>query len=270
MINQSILNIHEKKISVNFSGAGNHTIIFIHGSSMCSNTWSQQLSNLELQKRYQLVAIDLPGHGKSQWLDNVNEYTFENMVGVIQRIVIEFSVTSFILAGMSYGTNIIGEIVPPIQGCKGIMLISPCIINDSLPPSEVIIASPYAHLIVAENPPEDELKDYIRWGIVNKDVGSRYYDTYRNTDPAFRQSLARSILNNESTDELKNIQQWNVPVCAVFGEDEKLLKTDYLDSYPPLWKGKTYKIKNAGHMIQEENPDDFNELLLSFATATFK
>jgi pimeloyl-ACP methyl ester carboxylesterase len=72
-------------------------------------------------------------------------------------------------------------------------------------------------------------------------------------------------LKNDLTDELENIKNWNLPVCTVFGKNETLIKTSYLNDYEPLWNKKVYFIENAGHLINEEEPERFNELLLSFA-----
>ena len=59
-------------------------------------------------------------------------------------------------------------------------------------------------------------------------------------------------------------------VCVMFGAEETLIKTNYLDGYEPLWNRKVYHVENAGHLINEEEPERFNELLLSFATEAFQ
>jgi pimeloyl-ACP methyl ester carboxylesterase len=77
------------------------------------------------------------------------------------------------------------------------------------------------------------------------------------------------MFENDISDELENIKKWNLPVCVMFGKNETLIKTTYLNGYEPLWNNKVYFIENAGHVINEEQPDAFSKLLLS-ASATFK
>jgi pimeloyl-ACP methyl ester carboxylesterase len=174
------------------------------------------------------------------------------------------------LVGLSYGTNIIGEIKPPLPGCVGILLESPCIVNDVFTAEKILAPGPNAHVIVAANPTDQELHDYTFLHVKDKEIAERFIKTYRTTDPAFREELGKAMFENDLTDELENIKNWNQPVCVVFGKNETLIKTNYLNNYAPLWNKKVYFIENAGHLINEEAPASFNELLLSFADEVFK
>lgn len=78
------------------------------------------------------------------------------------------------------------------------------------------------------------------------------------------------MMNASWADELANIQAWNLPVCVVFGKNDSLLKIDYLDNFFLLWNNKVYVIENAGHLLNEEQPEEFNSLLLSYAEEQFK
>ena len=60
-------NIESVKIAcwVNSSDFGAHkqSLVFIHGSGSDHSAWSRQYARLH--KRYNVVAVDLPGHGHS-------------------------------------------------------------------------------------------------------------------------------------------------------------------------------------------------------------
>ncbi|MXV52451.1 alpha/beta fold hydrolase [Pedobacter sp. HMF7647] len=266
---QNKVQVNGKTLAIRMNGTGEKAIFFIHGGSMSSKTWLAQLSDHELSANYQLIAIDLPGHGNSQWFHEPDEYTLKKLGNLIRQLIELVKPGEFILAGLSYGTNVIGEILPPLNNCKGLVLTSPCIINNQLPPEVVITPGPFGHLIIAANPPENELRDYINYATSNKDVAERTYKSYRNTDPAFRQAIGNVTASAGWSDELNNIENWNVPVCVVFGTDEKLVKTNYLDTFSPLWNGKVYRIVHSAHIINEENPAVFNQLLIDFAAAVF-
>jgi len=271
MIKNQTIDFNGISIATKSSGSGTDAILFIHGNSMDSDTWLPQLESDELNSNYKLIAFDLPGHGQSEWCKTDSTgYRPGKLGSLIKTILDKFNAGRYMLVGLSYGTNIIGEIKWPMTGCVGITLASPCIVNDSFPAANILTPGPNGHVIVAANPTDQELHDYIFLHEKNTEVGDRYFKTYRATDPSFREELGRAMFENDISDELENVKKWNLPVCVMFGEEETLIKTDYLNNYEPLWNNRVYRVANAGHLINEEEPDAFNELLLSFATEVFK
>jgi len=264
------ITVNNATVSVKISGLGQKCIFFLHGSSMSAETWMPQLTNAGLQKEFKLIAIDIPGHGNSEWLNERDRYGLKELADVVKQVTEVFQPDEFTLVGLSLGTNIIGEITPPLNNCTGIMLVSSCILNDQFPPNVVITPGSMGHVIVAENPTDSDLREYIYSQTKNTALAERCINDYRKTDPAFRQALGHITMNAGWTDELANIQQWQVPVCVVSGEEERLVNTSYLNQYPALWNQQVYRIRNAGHVINEESPDAFNILLLQFASAVFK
>jgi pimeloyl-ACP methyl ester carboxylesterase len=269
MIHQKTIIINGKSLSLTTSGNGDNTIIFLHGASMSSATWLPQLRNEILQNKFQLIALDMPGHGNSERLAGPAEYSLGVLSGIVRQVVENVVSDKFILVGLSYGTTVIGEIKPPAGNCAGIMLVSPFLVNHALSPDKVLKSSPFGYVAAAENPSEMELREFINAGTIKPEVAEQFYHTYRNTDPAFRQAIGNTF-NGGYTDQLGNIEEWNVPVCVVFGSGENSVRTDYLDNFPALWNGKVNMISNARHVLNEEEPDVFNSLLLKFANNVFK
>ena len=264
------ITVNNATVSVKISGQGKKCIFFLHGSSMSAETWMPQLTNAGLQKEFKLIAIDIPGHGNSEWLNERDRYGLKELADVVKQVTEVFQPGEFMLVGLSLGTNIIGEITPPLNNCTGIMLVSSCILNDQFPPNVVITPGSMGHVIAAENPTDSDLREYIYSQTKNTALAERCINDYRKTDPAFRQALGHITMNAGWTDELVNIQKWNIPVCVVFGKEDTLIKTSYLDNYPALWNGKVHHIEGAGHILNEENPEFFNKLLKDFAWAVFK
>jgi len=266
-----MIDINDISIATKSSGLGKDAIIFIHGNSMNSDTWLPQLNNQELNSKYRLIAFDLPGNGQSGWYKNDTKgYRPRNMALLVETILEKFNVENYLLVGLSYGTNIIGEIYPPLPNCAGILLEGVCIINDLFPASAIITPGPNGHIIVAANPSDEELCGYTFLNNKNKEVAESFIKSYRTADPAFREEMAKTMMESDFSDELENIKNWNLPVCVVFGKEEKLIKTDYLNEFEPLWNKKVYHIENASHVVNEEAPEEFNKILLSFAADVFK
>jgi pimeloyl-ACP methyl ester carboxylesterase len=271
MITDQMIDFNGISIATKNCGSGKDAIIFIHGSCMNSDTWLPQLNNQELNSKYRLIAFDLPGNGQSGWFKNdTKDYRPKNITPLIKTLIGKFNIERYILVGLSYGTNIIAEINPPIANCAGILLEGVCIVNDEFPASSIITPGPNGHVIVAADPTDDELRDYTFLNVKSKEVGERFIKSYRAADPAFREELGRTMMESDMSDELENIRKWNLPVCVMFGKEEKLVKTDYLNDFERLWNKKVYHIENASHVVNEEAPEEFNKILLSFATEAFK
>jgi len=101
-------------------------------------------------------------------------------------------------------------------------------------------------------------------------VGERFIKSYRATDPAFREEMAKTMIESDIGDELENLKNWKLPVCVMFGKEERLVKTDYLNEFEPLWNKKVYHIENASHVVNEEASGEFNKILLSYAGDCFR
>lgn len=271
MIKNQMIDFNGISIATKTCGSGKDTIIFIHGNSMSSDTWLPQLNNQELNSKYRLIAFDLPGNGQSGWYtDDTRGYRPKNMAQLIKTTIEKFGVDRYLLVGLSYGTNIIGEIDPPLPNCAGMLLEGVCIVNDTFPGSAIITPGPNGHVIVAANPTDKELHDYTFLNTKSKEVGERFIKSYRATDPAFREEMAKTMIESDLSDELENIKNWNVPVCVVFGKEERLIKTDYLNGFKPLWNNKVFLVENASHVVNEEASEEFNKILLSFAENVFR
>jgi pimeloyl-ACP methyl ester carboxylesterase len=85
MVTRNQIKIKGKSISYLKAGDGQDLILFLHGSGMCAENWLPQLENEKLKSNYSLIAIDLPGHGKSEWLsENAFMYHPKEMAQMIR------------------------------------------------------------------------------------------------------------------------------------------------------------------------------------------
>lgn len=74
-------------------------VVFVHGFAANKDVWLELIRLLP--DRYHYFAIDLPGHGNTDWdLDN---YLIENQVAAFEHIVNELKLDNFHLVGNSMG-----------------------------------------------------------------------------------------------------------------------------------------------------------------------
>ncbi len=88
----------EKKIHFSDSGKGK-TIVFLHGFTESSEIW-KPFAEL-MKKRFRVVTIDLPGHGKSDCVAGV--HTMDLMAEAVHTVLGKIRVKPFLLVGHSMG-----------------------------------------------------------------------------------------------------------------------------------------------------------------------
>ena len=87
-------------------------IVFVHGWAMNSNVWKYQMD--ELSKDFQVIAVDLRGHGKSEIpphppLSKGGGGGFDKFVNDLKELVDFLSIEKFTLAGWSMASFIIAR-----------------------------------------------------------------------------------------------------------------------------------------------------------------
>lgn len=103
-------------------------IVLLHGFMENSRIWNDFV--LHFSKTHQLIMIDLPGHGKSRQIDEINymESLADNIVGILRFL--EIKKASFIGHSMGgYVSLAIGEIYP--QLVEKIILVNSTSLPDS-------------------------------------------------------------------------------------------------------------------------------------------
>jgi pimeloyl-ACP methyl ester carboxylesterase len=91
------------EIDYHLSGAGSKCICFVHGFACGWRDWAAQID--ALKSSFQILAIDLPGHGDSQWdPDNVGVGPAGASVA---QLLAQLELSDVILVGHSMGCRVI-------------------------------------------------------------------------------------------------------------------------------------------------------------------
>jgi len=83
-------------------GTGSKTLILVHGLASNAGFWRYVIP--ELSKEYRVIAIDLPGYGKSQ--KDAYPYSISFYAEQIKRLADELKLKKFTIAGHSMGGQI--------------------------------------------------------------------------------------------------------------------------------------------------------------------
>jgi pimeloyl-ACP methyl ester carboxylesterase len=86
-------------------GKGKEALVLVHGWGCNLNHWRDQIP--ELSKRTRVIAIDLPGHGKSD--APVLKYDMDLFAAAIDAVLKDAGVERAVLAGHSMGTPVVRQ-----------------------------------------------------------------------------------------------------------------------------------------------------------------
>jgi pimeloyl-ACP methyl ester carboxylesterase len=78
------------------------TLVFVHGLSGSSSAWLEYEN--QFKKEYNIISLDLRGHGKSSRLNGRKHYEIENFAEDINELVESLDAKNFILICHSFGT----------------------------------------------------------------------------------------------------------------------------------------------------------------------
>lgn len=223
-------------------------VLFIHGAGGSSEVWLNQLVPIE---GYSLIALDLPGHGRS-------EGKASSDIKESSRFITEFIATldyhSVILVGHSMGGGIVLEcaLAQP-DWLKGIVLVDTG-----------------ARLRVKK-----DMLDQLAQGCLPFDIIPYLY--HMDSPPEFLEKALEDMKKVppeayladfqacDAFDRSKEIPNLNLPACIICGDNDRMTPLKY--SYflnEALAKSRFQMIRSAGHMSMLENPEEVNKALEDF------
>ncbi len=262
------------------SGPDARTVVFIHGLGSYLKFWRAQLDAFQ-QQGYRVIAVDLPGYGKSDKPGSF-PYTMEAMADAVLELVDTLGVEKPVLAGHSMGgqTSLSYAIRYP----------------DSL--SALVLASPagfekftwrekewFARVMSTEfikSAPESAI-----WGSVRQGnfmhwrpelewlIEERVRLTKSPEFDAYAYANVRTVRGLSNNDFVRgNLHRVTVPTLIVYGTDDRLIPNPFLHggetrgimeygaSHIP--GAKLVAMKGCGHTVQLDCPEGFNAAAFAF------
>lgn len=248
------------------------SIFFIHGNSSSSAVWRKQVHS-GLFNQYRLITLDLPSHGKSDELPVLADFSLPAIASIIAAAVKQhINDQPYLIYGISLGTNIIAEMLLYGLTPLGLLLAGPCIAGEGFELDKMMLPSADVSAVFADNVPQEIVNKYAgETSLSLSDEDRKYFlEDYNAVKGLFRTSLFATIAAGTYNDQIAIIKKINCPVCLVFGKDDKIVNTDYLNAVPfNIWNNQIYKVDGASHLVNIDAPVEFNKLLFAFAKDIF-
>lgn len=250
------------------TGGSGFPVVLVHGNSCSSEVFKKLI--FAFCNRYRMIAIDLPGHGKSSRPDNPDEaYTIPGYAKIIDEVVGYLGLNRYAMVGFSLGGNIALQYSQISKNnLAGIMMISSAPMKYS---EEALIAYPPYEGSFAACPDqltEWQARQYMVAGgfDVNDPEVNFMIDDAMKTDGTARAKMVASVLAGNGIDESEIVKNLTIPLAMVAGKEDTVLGLDYIAhlKYCNLWHQTIHLIEHAKHAIPIHQLKELNLLLEAF------
>jgi len=227
------------------------TLVFIHGSGGDHTVWLHQCS--QMRKYFNVAALDLPGHGRSE---GGGEQDVAVYVEWVRRILEALAIEKPVLIGHSLGSAIslsyalaygdkLAGIVPVGGGAT--MPVNQAILDGLKTDPATVIAMAVKFSVAKSN--RARFSEILMKSMsgVNPDI------------------LYGDFLACDKHDVTATVSRIRVPALMICGDEDKMTPPElsrYLKDHIP--GAQWALIKNAGHFVMLENVEEFNKTLSTF------
>ena len=254
------------------NGGGQKTIIFVHGNSQSLHTWDE-VNQQDSLLNYTKVMVDLPGHGRSfHSLNPEADYCSKGLAFHLHKFLEQYQQKDYLIVGTSLGTSITSELNPFPPACKGVLFSGAMLSSENISVKDMIQPGVSIAAAFKADATEEEIDHLIDNFIfcAGKEVKEHYKQVYKATDPNLRAYLGKSLGSPPVIDKIRNISNAHIPVAIIYGEEERIVQSDYLSKTTlPIWMNHIFKIPDAGHCVELDQPKLLADLIAKFAKSCF-
>lgn len=268
------LNISGVKVAAYESpGRKSPGVMLIHGNTSSAQSF-QKILGSSFAKKHRVVAIDLPGYGKSE---NAATYSLGFLSSVIASAAQRLGVASGVLVGWSLGGDLVLQTAAALPQAKGFFVFGtvPVGYEPTLPPPFLSASESYAgqavNYGVTANLTTAQIGEYVTafFRPNYQNIPGFFFAAGQRTDPKTRDAVLLAATGQDPTfqDEVVIVRNLNRPLAIIYPNQDAFIRKEFLvglaPSIPNLWKNKIVEV-SSGHALQWERPDVFIHLLTSF------
>jgi pimeloyl-ACP methyl ester carboxylesterase len=250
---------------LDWGNPGAPPLVLLHGIDRLAHTFDHIAPRFT--GRYHVVAMDLRGHGDSEW-DPEGRYLVEDHVGDLERLVRELRLRNVTLWGNSTG----GRVVQVFAG-RHPDLVAAIVAEDVGPERPRSIADAYARRVAqeangwastsdllaqlraaAQPLPDPVLEPYVRYGTKQREDGRIVWKR----DP----NLVKGFVETELWRDVRAIK---APILYVLGGRSTIVPpSTQAELKKALPQARIVTMPGLGHYPSDERPDEFVRIVDEF------
>ncbi|EHQ90065.1 putative hydrolase or acyltransferase of alpha/beta superfamily [Desulfosporosinus youngiae DSM 17734] len=225
------------------------TVLFVHGAGGSGKKWTHQLGGIQ---GCNLIAPDLPGHGRSEGsaADNIIAYC-EFVWSFAQAL----NLKKFIIAGHSMGGGIALELgLAYPEAAYGLIIVASG--------ARLRVNPGMLDALTRGEHPIETIK-YQYSPKINPDVLVKAAEEMKTIPTNVYLADFRACNNFDIIDRINNISN---PALIICGQDDQMTPLKYSEFlHKELSYSTIVRIPEAGHMVMLEKPDQVNEAISDFS-----
>lgn len=246
------------------------TLVLLHG--FLSSTFSFRHLIPLLKEDYNVISVDLPPFGKSGKVSSF-KYSYENLAATVVELMKSLGVREFNVVGHSMGGQIAMNILlhHPENAKKGILLCSSGYLKKAKLPLVLSSYIPYFHLYVKFHLARSGVKQNLQnvvydHSMINDEMLYGYLTPFLEDD--IFKALTMMIRHREGDLSAEDLRKINAPCLLIWGEHDKVVPVRIgrkLNN--DLRNSELVILKETGHLVPEERPEDVHQLINGFIAA---
>jgi pimeloyl-ACP methyl ester carboxylesterase len=258
-----------KKIKVAYTDTGKgRVIVLLHGFLGSHEIWSE--FSKKLSKRFRVIAIDLPGHGKTPSIGYY--HSVEMLAKCVKAVLDTVGVRRYVIAGHSmggYATLAFAELFP--ENVSGLCLCNSTSYADS--PEKKKDRDRVIRLVKREH--KYYVVEVVTSLFAPENISKFPAEVEKVKQIAANVSKQAIINSLEGMKERKNrdfiLKRADYPILFIIGKKDSVI--NYETMYPQMGLCKypsVLMVEEAGHMCFYESPKETVKELAAFAERCFR
>ncbi|MGV2940456.1 alpha/beta fold hydrolase [Mesobacillus sp. LC4] len=246
-----------------YKGQGTEYIVLLHGIGGSSNIFYKQLK--PFLKKYHIVAINMPGHGKSPDIDSYKErFSFDSIVREILKTLDHLSIRKAHFVGVSLGTIIVHHLLQTEPGRVRSAVLGGAITRLNLFGKSLIKLA----WLVRNFIPFMWLYRILAWILMprgNHKSSRRFFiqEAYKMKRKNF---LAWYPLAGDVKATYSKVQEKSedVPKLYISGAEDHMFVRELAEDLRGDDSSELVILEQCGHVCNIEKADEFNQLSIEF------
>ncbi len=236
-------------------GQGATTIVLVHGWTCDESSWSEQVPTLA--RKYRVITIDLPGHGKSEPPKD-GKFSMDVFARAVEAVRAEAKVDRIILAGHSMGSPVVyryAQLYP--RHTAALILVDGPLFKGS-----------DAKGFIDQTLPMVTGKDGVKGretmirGMFSSATTPQLQSRILKMMLSAPEATARGAMNSMADPEVWNNHVLQVPTLAIFAGTYGGNFLDVTKTYLPDLQ--FLNMPGTGHFLMLEKPAEFNQHIVAF------
>lgn len=252
-------------IRVRYADLGSGTpVLLIHGLGGSIESWTNNIE--ELAKTMRVIAIDLPGFGRSDKLKI--SYTIKFYRDFIVDFLKQLQIGKISMVGSSLGGHVAAETAISHPGLvKKLVLISPA---GALPRSFKGSPALRRYVKVLDAKSVQEVRKAL-YAVDNKPVDDSYAKTVleKISVPGAKHAFLSALRGSARAPRLTNnrLTKIKAPTLLLWGKEDIMIPVKFAEPFVKMRNCRIVLLENCGHRPHADSPKLFNRIVADFLLA---